>query len=481
MNSIRRQLTMWLLGAVLILASASGIAVYYFAQDGLVDSLDRTLIAKARMVTGWVTQDENARVQMENDPERLQEFSGQRHGGYFEIWDSDGTALFRSPSLRGRDLPRWTSRHSIGEKDIPALDGYALRAIQFSFTPDVDGENEGEPHAPPAKHVTIVLAGNREELNETLGILAASLLSAAAALSVGTILSVTWAVRRGLRPLQRLGREVDAMDAVSLERRFSENDLPAELLPIARRLNGLLDRLHQAFARERRFTADVAHELRTPIAELKSMAEIALKWPDKSAAEQHDRDSLDIAVQMESLVTALLDIARCEAGAQQPQLQSLDVNALLHDIWGLHLSAAEQRGLKVGWQLTPSAVAQADRHLLLALLDNLFSNAVTYAAPGGTIVVATEIVADRLALSISNPCDNLDSLDLPHLFEPFWRKDPARTGGLHCGLGLSVVAAYAAAMGIKVDAHLPEPKLFRVVVTFSRDKGTALFSPRAVH
>jgi two-component system sensor histidine kinase QseC len=327
---------------------------------------------------------------------------------------------------------------------------------------------EDDGPVPPGRVpvLTVSVAQEPRELDATLRVLATSLLLAALVLAGGSALAVTLAVRRGLRPMERLGREADAVGAGSLGHRFPVSDLPAELRPIAARLNALLARLGEAFARERRFTADVAHELRTPVAELRALAEVALKWPEDDRPRENYRDVLQIARQMEALITRLLSIARCEAGAQAVGRERLDLCRMLRECWDSHAQAAGARQVRVEWALPDTLVVESDRAMLGALIDNLVSNAVTYAPAGGTVRVEAAHDGVAVALSVRNPCDGLGAADLPHLFEPFWRKDPARTGGAHCGLGLAVVAAYAKALGLALRADLPEPGAFEIVVSF---------------
>src|SRR5207302_2044109 len=133
----------------------------------------------------------------------------------------------------------------------------------------------------------------------------------------GTAAIVALAVRRSLRTLSRVADEAARRDGPPAKNVFPLVGLPVELVPICIRLNELVARLDDSVQRERRFTANVAHELRTPIAELKSLSEVALKWPqDPSVAADNFRDTLEIALQMERIVATLLSLTRSEAGRQ---------------------------------------------------------------------------------------------------------------------------------------------------------------------
>src|SRR5690606_30406849 len=116
--------------------------------------------------------------------------------------------------------------------------------------------------------------------------------------------SVPLVVGTGLRPLGRLTREVHEIDLDGARRRVTTSDLPAELAPVAGKLNELLERVESTFERERRFTSHAAHELRTPLAELKVMAELGLRWPDEMTP-RHVEDMLEVVGELEALIDAL--------------------------------------------------------------------------------------------------------------------------------------------------------------------------------
>jgi signal transduction histidine kinase len=472
-KSIQRHLTIRLVLTVLTLAAASGALLYLSARAQLTAEFDRTLMTHARMVAGVVKNDGEGGVEFNAAEASADDSADGPNAIFFEIWRGDGSLLARSPSLRGRDLPR--EQLTAGKpryRNVHLAAEDRGRAVQMTFTPAPEEDDERAKHKGRASKAapdgTIVLARSRRDLDSTLRVLASSLLLAAAALAIGTAVAVAATVRRGLRPLHRLGREADAIGAAaSLNHRFSSSKLPKELQPIYDRLNKLLERLEETFARERRFTSDVAHELRTPIAELRSLAEVALKWPDNATAEQNYRDTLGAASRMQSLVNSLLAIARCEAGVASSNASPVLLDEVLQDVWKPRAAAASARQLHADWDIHPGAVVRSDRVMLEALMENLVSNAVDYTPAGGRIAFRISIDSGGTTLAITNTCKGLELADLPHLAEPFWRKDAARTGGLHCGLGLSLVAAYARAIGARLDLNLPAPDEFSASVYFA--------------
>jgi hypothetical protein len=160
--------------------------------------------------------------------------------------------------------------------------------------------------------VQLVLAQDRHELDAALGSFGRGIVLMEAVLLVLVAVIVRLGVGRGLAPISALAAEVDAIDEASLGRRLAVEGQPSELVGIRRKLNELLERLQMAFDRERRFSSGAAHELRTPIAELRALTEVALKWPAGSDPERTNdlAEAHAIACRMEDVVGALLAIAR---------------------------------------------------------------------------------------------------------------------------------------------------------------------------
>jgi two-component system sensor histidine kinase QseC len=359
--------------------------------------------------------------------------------------------ITRSPALGTADLPRRTG--SLARPrfwNLPLADGRPGRAIGVEFKPQTESSGHGRNSSWPA--VLLVVASDRENLEEalaellTIGGVCGVLLLAA---TLGTVPRV---LRRGLAPLDRLGEQAAQIDADKLAARFPAAGLPVELQPICARLNALLARLEESFARERRFSADLAHELRTPLAELRSLAECALKWPETRDATT-DRDTLAAARQMETLVTNMLALARGEHGHLAVRREPVPLDALVREAWRPFHARAEARGLRAE-VAPPGATATADPVLLRSILSNLFDNAVSYAPTGGAISITGETGPAGVTVRVANATENLDPADLEKLFDRFWRKEAARSGGEHSGLGLPLARMFAGAMDWTLTAAL---------------------------
>jgi len=167
---------------------------------------------------------------------------------------------------------------------------------------------------PAAGHVAeglataiLVVARDREDLDALIRLLNVSFSVVAAVLMAAIAVLVGALLRFGLRPLDEVSRQVETLDAESLDVRIRVPSPPAEIVPVIARLNALLQRLEEAFERERRLSSDVAHELRTPIAELRSIGEVAARWPgNRESVARFFADVREIALQMERIVVHLL-------------------------------------------------------------------------------------------------------------------------------------------------------------------------------
>lgn len=457
MKSIRQHLTFSLVLGFVLLLGAGGLAVYFLTRAALVREFDAGLQAKALTLITLTSQDQG-RLVIEDLPPGFQNRTGTE---FFQLWQADGTIFKRSTSLGSATLPfrfGTLAKPVYWNLNLPRdLDG---RAIGLEFSPKVDNEDNADQTEPPGKAI-IVVATDCRSLDQTLGILA-TVLAATGLLSLLAVVPlVRFSLRRGHAPLEELARQAAGITANSLHIRFPINQMPEELQPITTRLNDLLDRLEASFERERRFSADLAHELRTPLAELRAHAEVELKWNTGEEAGKH-RETLNIAVQMEAMVTRLLEMARCEQDKLEFQLQSVHLARLLEEVWRSLAPQAEQKQLNVRFGVSADAVIETDGTLFRSILSNLLSNAVEYTPPGGRIDLNWQ--SDDRELVLSNTVSDLSASDVPHLFERLWRKDKSRTGGEHCGLGLSVSRAFAELLGLSLTAHFSEPATLTVVL-----------------
>jgi len=481
MKSIRRQLTVWLVGGIVLLSLAAGSWVYLHTRAALLVQFDSGLCAKARALSAMVEFNSSGELKFESRASAMTEFNRAADEEYFEIWRQDGSVLERSPSLATHDLGR--GKDSNNEQacwDIPLPDGRLGRAAQYRFTPTVDEEESGNhksrnaAKAQRSPQVSLTVAQSREGMDQLLSDLLVALVLAGGAMAAGGALLVAVVVRRGLAPVRTVAKEAEGIQSNSLHYRFSVNSMPVELQPICNRLNDVLERLQNAFDRERRFTADVSHELRTPIAELRTLAEVALKWPEPARSASAFEDALAIARQMETVVTTLLAIARANSVPLVPTMVEVDLVETIHERCRSFEAQANEKSIEFQLDLPRCIQIRTDASLLRAILGSVLENAVDYTPALGRIEIHLVGNAESVELSVTNSAIGLSEPDLSHLFEPFWRKDISRSDSSHSGLGLALVAAYAKVLGISLRVDLPLPGQFRISLCFSRtDPGRA--------
>lgn len=285
-----------------------------------------------------------------------------------------------------------------------------------------------------------------------------------------------WLTRRALSPISRMAQAARTMTADDKEQRLPSPGTEDELEDLAHSFNGLLGRLHEALERQRRFTGDASHQLRTPLTALISEIELA-KRRERSPEDYRrvlDRVHGD-AVRLQQIVESLLFLARADAEAECPVLEPVDLAAWLPGYlrhWAHHERACDLR-----YEVGPDTSAWARVHppLLGQLLDNLLDNACKYSAPGTPVTVRLERTQGTVALVVEDQGRGIDPADLPHIFEPFFRSTRCPRGQPGFGLGLAVVQRIADALGgtVTVESSPGCGSRFRVHFPEARPETTA--------
>ncbi len=451
MHSLHRRLTLSLLGVLAGLIAVGAGALYWGIRGSLLAQFDQGLRFKALVViTG--TEQRKAKLDVRFSDHFLREFDDDIATDFYHVRTAEGKNVERSDALNKDDLPErfgTIEEPEFWDMPLPAGRGPG-RAIGIKFRPRINPKDEVAVANPI--ETTVVVASQRAELDQMLQRLGIALAIGGVGLLVATSLAVPLVLRPGLRPVRLVADLAQTIDAATLEQRFPTETVPSELRPICERLNDLLARLAASFERERRFSADLAHELLTPLAEMRAIAESALKWPETAGPEDYER-SVEIMLRMELLVKQVLELARAEHANVATQFTMVDVPELVRQIVRSHTATAIERKIEVVLAGTDELTINTDGGVLHVIVGNLISNAVAYAPEASAIRVSWVKNATGTEMSVANAAPQIEPADLPQLFDRFWRKDAARTESQHSGLGLSVALELARVIGGKLSVE----------------------------
>ena len=372
------------------------------------------------------------------------------------VFDDDGTLLNRSGE--GEFARALEHQRGVGHVHATFVDpgGKRWRVVVRRLAPArprVGRGNRG--HGPDATfHSSLLLVAGTPmaPMEARLRGAAFTMIALASAVWLLAAFGGRLLTRRALMPVTHMAQAARAMTPEHKDERLPSPGTGDELEVLARSFNGLLGRLHEALERQRRFTGDASHQLRTPLTALISEIELARR---RERSPEEYRDVLDRvhgdAVRLRQIVESLLFLARADAEAERPALDTVDLAAWLpHHLghWAHHERACDLR-CDVG---TGAAVwAKVHAPLLGQLVDNLLDNACKYSAPGTPVDVRLERAGGSVALVVEDHGQGIDPGDLPHVFEPFFRsKGGCPRGPAGFGLGLAVVQRIADALGGQV-------------------------------
>lgn len=263
-----------------------------------------------------------------------------------------------------------------------------------------------------------------------------------------------WMLHRGLRPLRRVAAHAASVTPGTLAQRIDVGVTPSELLPLIDALNAMLARLQQAYARLSGFSADLAHEFRTPVNNLLGQSQVALAQPRSAAEyEQLIGSNIEELERLARMIESILFLARAEQEEVLMARVPLAATEEWRNVADLFAGVAEERGLRVA--CVGAAVVLADPALLRRALANLLSNALRHADPGSTVTLQAGQHAGAVELSVINRGQPPGVEHLPHLFERFYRADTARGhADGSTGLGLAIVRAIMTLHGGTATVHV---------------------------
>jgi two-component system heavy metal sensor histidine kinase CusS len=428
--SLAARLTAWYAGSSFLLVLGATGFLYWALTTNLDREDDESLADEARTLAAALSDRPGDLVAVRQEVEAAS--AGRRYAPlYVRVLDAEGRPVAETPGL-GDALPAAAfPPPGAGAEpgrgvDVDSAAGRSFRALAVRGGPGVvqvalDRTREEE-----------LLAGYRRDLGLVL------LLALVACTLGGYQLA-----RRGLRPLREIAATAGRIRSTTLaEERLPAAGLPAELAELAGTFNDMLDRLEESFARLARFSADIAHELRTPVNNLRGEAEVALGRP-RSPEEYREvlGSCLEECGRLAQLIDSLLFIARAEDPRTEVGRERVDLGRELEAVREFYEAAAEEAGVT----LTADAgevVADLNRPLLQRAVGNLVANALAHTPPGGRVALTAARDGADVRVEVADTGCGIAADHVSHLFDRFYRVDSARTAG-GFGLGLAIVKSIA--------------------------------------
>lgn len=251
--------------------------------------------------------------------------------------------------------------------------------------------------------------------------------------------------RSGMRPIERIAATAGRVGSATLHERIPTAGLPGELAGLADTFNTMLDRLQESFQRVSQFSDDVAHELRTPIGNLRGEIEVAL---GKARSNEEYRASLGSCLEecarLSRMIQNLLFLARSENAEEPLEREDVDLAAELAKVREFYDALAGDKGIALRLAAVPGLRAPVDRTLFQQAIGNLVSNAIAHTPAGGVVRIDARSDDGRVTVSVRDTGCGIAPEHLPRVFERFYRVDRARAGSTHnVGLGLAIVRSIA--------------------------------------
>lgn len=436
--SLRQQLLRWLLTLLLPLLLAGVIAAYFAATYIANLAYDRSLFRAALAVADEVVvQGGKASLDLPEIAQNLIEYDKDDFI-YYRVTAPDGRIIAGQADLKLPPAIPKSGSHIYYDAEY---DHNPIRVAAFSFS---------LPNTSVQGSVLVQMAETltkRDLMKEE--IIAAMVLPQLLMVILATAL-LFYGTRRGLLPLNRLRDLISQRTHLDLSPVPTE-DSPLEVHPLLNAMNDLMRRVRESIELQQRFIADASHQLRTPVAGLKTQAEMALREQDPAAVQGALRQMRDSSARLAHLITQLLSMARVERNSgRELVLRPLDIIELTREVTADSVAAALAAQIDLGFDAPQRpAMVEGDALMLREMLANLLDNAIRYTPPHGKITVCVLVHDERISLLVEDNGPGIPAAEREQVFERFYRRVGSPAEG--CGLGLAIVREIAAAHRIEVS------------------------------
>ena len=416
----------------MLLATAS---LYIVLRTELDRSTELFLADKLHVLRTMLRErpnDEDAlreEIELESAARRYQQF-------YIRLLDEHGAPILTTPGMAEQlDLAELASRTRGRSERSIAMAGRHGQPFRVTSATVAVG-------TPPTHSDTVQIAIDVSQEEELLARYRLWFWGILLATSVLFPLVGYRIARHGIRPVEEIAATARRITSTNLRERIGSEGYPSELASLAGTFNEMLDRLEESFERISRFTADIAHDLRTPVNNIRGEAEVALARA-RTVDEYRDvlESSLEEAVRLSELIGDLLFLARAESPLTELHREHVNIGELLTTVRDYYEASAADAGISLVVNDGAEPLnAELDRSLMLRAVSNLVSNAIAHTPPGGTVTLAATNEDAAIRIEVSDTGDGIPSEALPRVFDRFFRVDPSRSkasGGT--GLGLAIV------------------------------------------
>ncbi len=273
---------------------------------------------------------------------------------------------------------------------------------------------------------------------------------------------------RGIRPIREISQAAQRVRSTTLDQRIPMTNLPAELLTLANIFNDMLTHLQESFDRLSQFSANIAHELRTPVNNLRGMAEVTLQGT-RSSDDYRDTlgSCLEECVRLSHLIDSLLFLARAEQTQMSIQREPVNVWDELRTVCNFYEVIGTEANVALTVRAEPHLIFDLDRTLFQRAVGNLVTNALAYTPRGGAIMLSASKQRGILCIEVSDTGCGIAPEHLPHLFDRFYRIDDARSAERRgIGLGLAIVKSIVTLHGGSAEVLSELRHGTRVMLTF---------------
>jgi heavy metal sensor kinase len=452
---IRLKLTAWYFAMLITTIAVFGIAAFLAMQRGIDTSVDEGLRDQASAIEKLMgrTLPQGAE-KLDNE---LREYSELKPEGSFSQIDGGGRWIYRSPLMMRYDVPAPDS----GGASVYNVQSRGLRLRVLVRSVALEGAT-----------YRLQVAAPMGDFYDAVNRFKWVVLLFSPVLLVLASAGGYWMSRRALSQVDEITRAAQSINSKNLSKRLRVPQSGDELQRLSETLNGMFERLGAAFNRITQFTADAAHELRTPLALMRTTTEVSLRT-SATVAEYRDAQlqTLEELEKTTALVERLMLLARADAGVEVLQRGPVNLVDILHEACRRGRALAESKRINIHEAVVARGVmVEGDAHALQRLFLILIDNAVKYTPSNGLIAVSLTSGDEFAVAEIKDTGVGIAAEDLPHIFERFYRADKARSrefGGI--GLGLSIARWEAEAHGgdIEVDSSPGKGSAFRVRLPLS--------------